>query len=235
VVAQPPVIVSRGTASGTNNEAFSTYQISITPTNAGTTFGMTTNLPPGLVFDASLGTISGTPVITNEFTDTLFFTNSLFATNSGGAATNSLVISIAPSVAPLARYLSTFGLSGENAHLGMDADGDGHSNGTEFAFGMRPDVKDEIPIKPVVSGASLKLFFNRRTNAGEVEYVIESTPSLTTPVWSPVAVTPQPDSDGTDVPTGYQRVSVTLDPPTSGGGKFYRVRASIQPVALTGP
>ncbi len=235
VVAQPPVIVSPGTASGTNNEAFSTYQISITPTNAGTTFGMTTNLPPGLVFDASLGTISGTPVITNAFTNTLFFTNSLFATNSGGAATNSLVISIAPSVAPLDRYLSTFGLSGATAKLGTDSDGDGHNNGTEFAFGMRPDVKDEIPIKPVVSGLRLRLFFTRRTNAGDVEYVVESTPSLSTPVWSPVAVTPRPEIDGTDVPTGYQRVSVTLDPPTSAGGKFYRVRASIQPTALTGP
>jgi len=235
VVAQPPVIVSPGTASGTNYEAFNTYQISITPTNAGTKFGMTTNLPPGLVFDDSFGTISGTPVITNAFTNTLFFTNSLFATNSGGAATNSLVISIAPSVAPLARYLSNFGLSGENAQLGTDSDGDGHNNGTEFAFGMRADLKDVIPIKPVVSGPSLKLFFTRRTNAGDVEYVIESTPSLSTPVWLPVAVTPKPDSDGTDVPTGYQRVSVTLDPPTSGGGKFYRVRASIQPAALTGP
>lgn len=235
VVAQPPVIISPSTASGTNNEAFSTYQISITPTNADTTFGMTTNLPPGLVFDDSFGTISGTPVITNAFTNTLFFTNSLFATNSGGAATNSLVISIAPSVAPLARYLSTFGLSGANAQLGTDLDGDGHNNGTEFAFGMRADLKDVIPIKSVVSGPSLKLFFTRRTNAGDVEYVIESTPSLSTPVWLPVAVTPQPDSDGTDVPTGYQRVSVTLGPPTSGGGKFYRVRASIQPAALTGP
>ena len=235
VVAQPPVIVSPGTASGTNYEAFNTYQISITPTNAGTKFGMTTNLPPGLVFDDSFGTISGTPVITNAFTNTLFFTNSLFATNSGGAATNSLVISIAPSVAPLARYLSTFGLSGENAQLGTDSDGDGHNNGTEFAFGMRADLKDVVPIKPVVSGPSLKLFFTRRTNAGDVEYVIESTPSLSTPVWLPVAVTPKPDSDGTDVPTGYQRVSVTLDPPTSGGGKFYRVRASIQPAALSGP
>jgi hypothetical protein len=234
VVAQTPVIVSPGTAAGTNNAAFPVYQISVTPTNTVTAFGMTANLPVGLVFDPTLGTVSGTPLITNAFTNTLFFTNSIFATNSGGAATNSLVISIAPSVAPIARFTTAHGLSGTSAMMGADPDADGFVNGTEFSFGMNPSAKDLIPTRAVQAGKKLKLFWSRRTNTSEVIYVVESTPSLVSPIWSTVSVTPQIESDGTTVPSGYQRVSVLLDPPVT-GGKFYRVRAVVQPGASIAP
>jgi hypothetical protein len=233
VAAQVPVIASPTTAAGTNNEAFTIYQAAVTPTNAAT-FGMTTNLPPGLTWDAFLGTISGTPVITNVFTNTLYYTNTLFATNSGGSTSTNLVISIAPAIAPLARYATAHGLSGTNATIGTDPDRDGFANGTEFAFGMNPSAKDIIPTRAVQVGKKLKLLWNRRTNTSEVVYVVESAPSLVGATWSSVSVTPQLDSDGTTVPSGYQRVSVLLDPPTT-GGRFYRVRAVVQPGASLAP
>jgi Bacterial Ig domain len=232
IVAQQPVIQPPFTAAGTNNSAFATYQISVTPTNTATTYGLTTNLPPGLVFDATLATISGTPSITSVFTNTLLFTNTMFATNSGGSTSNSLVLSIYPAVAPLFKYASAYGVSSANANAGADSDGDGHSLATEFAFGMRPDVKDAIPTKSAMLGKKLKLFFTRNPNTSDVVYVVQSSTSLLTPNWtSEYLVTPSVESDGAPVPSGYQRVSVTLDPP-SGGAKFYRVQAIVQPAAL---
>jgi len=234
VVAQPPVISSSGTASGTNREAFTTYILSATPTNTVTKFGMTTNLPAGLVFDATLGTISGTPFITNTFTNTLFFTNTIFATNSGGSTNKSLVISIAPGLTTFARFLSASGVSGANAQADADPDGDGHNNLTEFAFGMRPEAKDQVPAKAVATGNNLKLFFNRRVNSSEVSYVVESTTSLSAPNWTVEALTPSPESDGASVPSGYQRVSVSL-PTSPGSAKFYRVRGVVHSAAFAAP
>lgn len=88
--AQPPVINSALTASGTVGVSFS---YTITATNSPTSFNAT-GLPGGLSVNTSTGVISGTPT-------TAATTNvAMSATNSNGTVTATLVVTIGSSLAP---------------------------------------------------------------------------------------------------------------------------------------
>lgn len=84
--AQPPVVSSAGSASGTVGQVFS-YQI--TASNNPTSFGAT-NLPAGLSVNAS-GLINGTPSASGTFN-----TIDLTATNSAGTGHKTLTLTISP-------------------------------------------------------------------------------------------------------------------------------------------
>jgi REJ domain/Putative Ig domain len=82
----PPTVTSSGTASGTWGQLFS-YQI--TATNNPTSYGTTVSIP-GVNFDASTGSFSGTPTQLGQFSGTIS------ATNAYGTGGKTLTVTINP-------------------------------------------------------------------------------------------------------------------------------------------
>lgn len=98
----PPVITSDAVASGTVGEQFN-YQI--TASNGPTSFSIVGTLPPGLVFNASTGLISGT------FTQEGIYMLDVLASNiAGPGAPLTLTITVAPGSLTLAEALDGAGL-----------------------------------------------------------------------------------------------------------------------------
>jgi hypothetical protein len=114
-------------------------------------------------------------------------------------------------------------LTGANALLTADPDGDGLSNAQEFAFGAVPNVAGSLPITTSNTGGSLKMVFLGRTTG--VTYNVVTYTSLTSGTPStnaPTTVNPQPSG----LPTGYTQYEASLDSST-GTRKFMKVDAVI--------
>ena len=93
----PPVITSPLAAAGSLSAIFS---YAITATNYPTSF-FVIGLPPGLWFNPAMGTISGIPAATGNFTVILR------ALNSGGTGAASLALTINPESPPAIQSIST--------------------------------------------------------------------------------------------------------------------------------
>lgn len=191
-------------------------------------------LPVGLSFNTSSGLVLGVPLQDGVLQTTLT------ARNAGGSTQAPLTFNIRPA-SPMVDWLVEHGLVGEDALPEADPDGDGHSNIVEFAFGMRPDRADTIPVTHQFEGNGTVIHWTRRIGTTEVVYQIQQTPSLSAPDWTPVAgVTPQivaPES-GLAVPGGYERVSASIPRPTGETAPralFYRVLATLTPNATAAP
>jgi hypothetical protein len=148
-----------------------------------------------------------------------------FTPDSANYETVSLTVSVTVNAAttPAEDYLSSFGLTGANAALTADPDGDGLSNAQEFAFGAVPNVAGSLPITTSNTGGSLKMVFLGRTTG--VTYNVLTYTSLTsgTPSTSaPTTVNPQPSG----LPAGYTQYEASVDSST-GTRKFMKVDAVI--------
>jgi hypothetical protein len=148
-----------------------------------------------------------------------------FTPDSANYETVSLTVSVTVNAAttPAEDYFSSFGLTGANAALTADPDGDGLSNAQEFAFGAVPNVAGSLPITTSNTGGSLKMVFLGRTTG--VTYNVVTYTSLTSGTPStnaPTTVNPQPSG----LPTGYTQYEASLDSST-GTRKFMKVDAVI--------
>jgi hypothetical protein len=148
-----------------------------------------------------------------------------FTPDSANYETVSLTVSVTVNAAttPAEDYLADFGLTGANALLTADPDGDGLSNAQEFAFGAVPNVAGSLPITTSNTGGSLKMVFLGRTTG--VTYNVVTYTSLTSGTPStnaPTTVNPQPSG----LPTGYTQYEASLDSST-GTRKFMKVDAVI--------
>lgn len=97
-----PTVTSSGTASATQNAAFS-YGIS--GTNTPTSFGISGALPLGLSFNSATGIISGNPTTTGAYAVIIS------ATNGVGTGQANLTITVTAAVIPSAKFRSITGIA----------------------------------------------------------------------------------------------------------------------------
>lgn len=225
-ILPPAPQISEAVISATNDTNFASFKIPVTPTNTAYIYGLTTNLPNGLLFDKTNGVIYGWPVVTNSLPSTSNLI--MYATNRvGAAATNTLRLIINPKLDGIAGYLARFSLSGAAAEALADPDGDGFNNAAEFAFGMSPDQRDAaLPVTSTLANDQVTLTWTRRVAASDATYTVSTSTNLASPLWTPVAgLTPQVVSTS-GLPEGYERVSATINKP-SASQSFYRVEAHV--------
>ncbi len=147
------------------------------------------------------------------------------AGNSNYEAATSVtqVLTVNAATTPAEDYLAGFGLTGTNAALTADPDGDGLSNAQEFAFGAVPNVAGSLPITTSNTGGTLKMVFLGRTNG--VTYNVLTYTNLKV-----AAVSTNPPTESatqpTNRPTGYKQYEATVDSST-GTRKFMKVDAVI--------
>ena len=138
--------------------------------------------------------------------------------------TTNVDVTVNTATTPVENYLASFGLTGANAALTADPDGDGLSNAQEFAFGAVPNVAGSLPITTSNTGGSLKMVFLGRTNG--ITYNVLSYTNLRVAAVStnaPTASATQP----TNLPAGYKQYEATVDSST-GTRKFMKVDATLQ-------
>lgn len=215
IVLPPAPLMAPSVFNGVVGEPFlAPLSVANSPTN----FALVppVNLPPGLTLNLTNGVISGTPSIPGTTT------NKIAAYNRGGSASANVVINLKPA---FAAYAAKYGLTGADAAPGADPDGDGHTNATEFAFGMDPAKADALPVLVTSANNKVTVTWNRRKNS-LITYAVQSSPALNgaSAVWT--AVTPAPavqvlGSVGTD----YERVKAEIQ--MAGSSGFYRVHTSL--------
>lgn len=205
----------------------------VTAENSPTSFSVDA-LPAGLNFNTASGVLLGVP-LESGLTET-----TLTASNAGGTSQSSLTFEIEPA-SSMVDWLIQHGLAADDAKPESDPDADGHSNVVEFAFGMRPDVADNIPTTHIFEEGGTTIRWTRRIKTSEVTYQIEESPSLQVPAWTAVSgLSPQvvAAESGVVLPLGYERVSAFIPRPSGHGAPasmFYRVKAEPAAWAIEGP
>jgi autotransporter-associated beta strand protein len=129
---------------------------------------------------------------------------------------------LASPINPLDDYMTSFGLTGNDALGTADPDGDGQSNDAEFAFGTDPSNGWSQQTSLVNEPGIIKLIYLQRDSG--VTYTVKSFSDLSTPFDDGVEVTPvasDPQPDG--LPEGYTQYEASLS--TSSGKGFLRVKA----------
>ena len=119
---------------------------------------------------------------------------------------------------PYQSWAVGYGLSGANAAVGADPDGDGWSNAQEYAFGLVPNVAGGQLVQVPAGGG--KITYLQRSG---VTYVVRSATDLGAGFngkVDPVQSSPQPES----LPAGYDQWEATMP---SGGRGFLKVEATL--------
>ena len=209
-----PVIVSAPTASGINlGQALSASTLS-----GGSVNGVDGNsLAGGFAFTDA----TEVPGATGTYSASVTFTPT--DGDNYNPVTTNVDVTVNTATTPAEDYLASFGLTGANAALTADPDGDGLNNAQEFAFGAVPNVAGSLPITTSNTGGSLKMVFLGRTNG--ITYNVLSYTNLRVAAVStnaPTASATQP----TNLPAGYKQYEATVDSST-GTRKFLKVDAVI--------
>ena len=117
-----------------------------------------------------------------------------------------ILVTVASAQTPYQSWAVGYGLSGANAAVGADPDGDGWSNAQEYAFGLVPNVAGGQLVQ--VPAGELKMTYRQR---GGVRYVVRSATNLET------------GFSGTVTPTRVARNPVGYLPVMSSGRRSCRV------------
>ncbi|MEP6603368.1 MAG: reprolysin-like metallopeptidase [Spartobacteria bacterium] len=155
------------------------YTFTFTATgNPAPTFSITSGtLPPGLTISAG-GVLSGTPTSAG----TGNFSN-ITVTASNGTLPNAQQTFSLAAITRVTYYIASFGLSGENAALLFDVEGDGITNLLEYALNLDPTVASTIGL-PVVTIQNygglnyLSMKFNRSAVATDLTYIVQGSGDL---------------------------------------------------------
>ncbi len=145
-------------------------------------------------------------------------------TGNYNTATGYVMVTVIQTTTPAEDYLSGYGLSGADAALTADPDGDGLTNAAEFAFGTSPVSSDGSPVNVSDAAGSLTITFLGRTTG--VDYVVKTTSDLSagfSGTSAPTASSPQPSG----LPAGYTQYEASVDT-TSGERNFLKVDATLQ-------
>ncbi len=138
--------------------------------------------------------------------------------------TTSVDVTVNAATTPAEDYLAGFGLTGADAALTADPDGDGLTNAAEFAFGTSPVASEGSPVNVSNSGTNVTITFLGRTTG--VDYVVKTTTDLSVAFSgssAPTASSPQPSG----LPAGYTQYEASVDT-TSGERNFLKVDATLQ-------
>jgi hypothetical protein len=174
--------------------------------------------------DTSVATISGSTVNFVGAGLVSITASQAGDSNYEAASDETITFSVLSATTPAEDYLSNFGLTGANAALTADPDGDGLTNAAEFAFGTDPTAGTDNPVTVSDSGSSLTITFLGRTSG--VDYVVKTTTDLSSGFSgtnAPTPVSPQPSG----LPSGYTQYEASVDM-TSGDRNFLKVDATIQ-------
>lgn len=117
-------------------------------------------------------------------------------------------------------------LSGTNAVPSADPDGDGFSNGTEFAFDGNPTMGTPALMTAVKSGTNVVFRYVGRIDSS-TNYHVMSTANLSTGPWvtnNSVTVTNSADQSGILLPAEYVRREFSV-PGTN--REFFRIKATV--------
>jgi len=189
----------------------------ITGTLFGVLPGDTVTLNGGGIF-ASNGPGTGIAVTPLLYLDGASSGNYFLTQPSG------LTADINQTTTPAEDYLSSYGLTGADAALTADPDGDGLNNAAEFAFGTNPVAATGTPVTVSDSGSNVTITFLGRTTG--VDYVVKTTTDLSVAFSgssAPTASSPQPSG----LPAGYTQYEASVDT-TSGERNFLKVDATLQ-------
>ena len=142
-------------------------------------------------------------------------------TVSDGVATDTetFLVTVASAQTPYQSWAVGYGLSGANAAVGADPDGDGWSNAQEFAFGLVPNVAGGQLVQ--VPAGELKMTYRQR---GGVRYVVRSATNLETGFSGTVTPT-RSSSQPSGLPSGYEQWEAIMP---SGGRGFLKVEATVE-------
>ena len=145
--------------------------------NPAPTFSYTGTLPPGLNLSAA-GVLSGTATSggTGSFSNiTVTASNAIAPDAMQTFALN--VVTIAPN------YLAGFGLTGSDAVLTFDYDGDGIANLLEYGLGLDPTTASLtglpiVTLKDYSGTQYLSMTFNRSSLATDITYIVQGSSDL---------------------------------------------------------
>lgn len=211
----PPSPVTIGTPYSFNFTASGFPAVSFTLTSGA--------MPPGLTLSAS-GVLSGTP--TSPGTGS--FSN-ITVTASNGVPPDATQTFGLNTVTLSTNYIASFGLTGGNAALNFDFDGDGLANLLEYALGFNPTKPGPtgMPIAQIKLYAGVPyvyLTFARSSVATDLTYIVEASADLQS--WTNIA-----SSSGGAVTSGPGFVNETGAAPTFN----VEVRDVVPVDPLTGP
>ena len=162
-------------------------------------------LPPGITLSSG-GVLSGTATSAGSGS----FPNITVRASNGNSPNAEQTFSLA-AVTRAANYMNSYGLTGGNAGLLFDYDGDGNLNLTEYALQLNPTVASLAGL-PIVSIANyggtnyLSMTFTRSSVATDLTYIVQGSSDLAT--WSNLA-----SSVAGAVTSGPGFVSETGPPP----------------------
>jgi subtilisin-like proprotein convertase family protein len=184
-------------------------------------FRLGSNNPVWLSVDPTNGVLSGTPSSSGNFTITLERTNSL-----GEIATQTFLLTVqnASSTTNFSDWISSYPvLTGTNASLDADPDGDGRSNLMEYYLGLNPtQTGSDIGSMTMSNGISntFSMTFRRAKGVTGVTAAVEAAGDLTS-AWGTNGVQETVVDKGT-----HEEVTATVTNAPGETRKFMRLKVS---------